>query len=390
MAKSKLICLMISSISVVLLAGCWDRVEIEQRGFVLGAAIDVAEEQTDDELQLTLTTQIAVPSGFGTPTGGGSKKKAYMNISATGHSLFAIERKMAKQTSRSPYFQHLKMIIMSEEVANKPNLLSSLMDFFIRDHEMRRGVRVVIMDGKAMAALEATSDNENIPTIYIESMMDNDFKNADVLEPLRVGKVHDFLVTTESFVIPKLEMEGDRVKYQGAEVYNGGKKRVVGSLNSKEIKGLNFITGKIKGGMIKTELHEHLTTLQILRVNSNMSITSIEQNKVNASLTINMDGMVAETFSSVDVANKRNLEKLETKAEEKITKLVNQTVEKMQQDLRTDVLGIEQLLHRHHYDFWKKVEKNWDRGKNYFVDSDINVQVNVNIRATGGADKTSD
>ncbi|WP_174615815.1 Ger(x)C family spore germination protein [Virgibacillus ihumii] len=390
MVKSRLICLIIAGISVMLLAGCWDRVEIEQRGFVLGAAIDIAEEQTDDELQLTLTAQIVVPSGLGTPTGGGSKKKAYMNISATGHSLFAIERELAQKTSRSPYFQHLKMVIISEDVASKPNLFSSLMDFFIRDHEMRRGNRVIIMDGRPIEALEATSDNENIPTIYIESMMDNSFKNADVLTPLRVGKIHGYLVTEQSFVIPKIEMKGNRVKYEGGAVFNGGKNRVVGTLNSKELKGMNLITGKIQGGLIKTELNEHLTTTEILRTKSNMSITSLQQNNVKASIKIDLSGKVAETFSSIDVANKRNLEKLEMKTEQKITKLVERTVEKAQQDLHTDVLGVEQLLKQHHYDFWKKIKDNWDHGKNYFTNSDITVQVNVNIRATGGVDQTSD
>lgn len=389
MKKSKRVCLVLSSMLILMLAGCWDRVEIEERGFVLGAAIDVAEEQMDDKLQLTLTEQIVVPSGLGTPTGGGSKKKAYMNIGATGHSLFAINRKLAEKTSRSPYYQHIKMIVVSADVAKKPNLFSSLMDLFIRDHEMRRGIKILITDGEAKNVLDATSDNESLPTIYIESMMENSFKNGAVLRPIRIGKIHGYLVSNHSFAIPKIYMQGDRAVYKNAAVYNGSSKKVVGMLEAKEVKGLNFITGEMEGGVVKTELNEHMTALEILRMNSDMRITGIHGNRVEVTVNINMDAKVAETFSSVDMAKKKDLQILEKNAEKKISKLTSLTLKKTQKELHTDVLGIGQLLKHHHYNYWKKVEDNWDYGNKYFSKSDVKVNVNVNIRATGGADQTS-
>ena len=39
------------------LAGCWDRIEIEERGFVVGTALDAAEDG-----QIKLTFQIVVPT----------------------------------------------------------------------------------------------------------------------------------------------------------------------------------------------------------------------------------------------------------------------------------------------------------------------------------------
>lgn len=42
--------------------GCWDRVEIEERGFVVGAGIDVAGE--DDADKYILTFQFVIPGGL--------------------------------------------------------------------------------------------------------------------------------------------------------------------------------------------------------------------------------------------------------------------------------------------------------------------------------------
>ncbi|WP_077324431.1 Ger(x)C family spore germination protein [Virgibacillus siamensis] len=390
MKNHKRVCLVFSSILFFLLAGCWDRVEIEERGFVLGAAIDVAEEQTGDELQLRLTTQLVVPSGIGTPaSGSSSSKEPYMNISATGHSMYTINRKLAEQTSRSPYYQHVKLLVVSEEVAANPNLFSSLMDFFIRDHEMRRGIRVLIAQDEAKKVLEATSDTEDLPTIYIESMLENSYKNGDVLQPLRLGKIHEYLVSDQSFAIPKIHMKGDRAVYQNAAVFHDFKNKVIGTLESKDIKGLNFITGKMEGGLIKVELNEHLTTLEILRIHSNMHITAINENSVEAKVKVNVNAKVAETFSSMDIATEKNLNKLEKGAEKKVKKLILQTAEKSQNELDADVLGLGQLLKHHYYDYWKQVRTNWDQGRSIFANSDITAEVHVAIRGTGGADQTS-
>ena len=63
---------------------CWDRIEIEERGFVVGTALDAAEDG-----QIKLTFQIVVPTQMKGSSGqkneGGSP---FINLSSTADSVF--------------------------------------------------------------------------------------------------------------------------------------------------------------------------------------------------------------------------------------------------------------------------------------------------------------
>src|SRR5690606_18230918 len=100
-------------ISVLLLSGCWDMVNIEERGFIVAMAVDLVEdnENANDHNRLLLTSQIAVPPNLGTPSNSGSGGgKGYMNLSATGESMYEIAQDVANQTNKIPFFEHVKQI----------------------------------------------------------------------------------------------------------------------------------------------------------------------------------------------------------------------------------------------------------------------------------------
>src|SRR5690625_1060349 len=93
---------------IFLLSGCWDIVNIEDRGLIIGMAIDLAEGEEAAENHLTVTTQFAVPPGLGNPAQSGGGGNPYMNLSASGNSIDLITQKIANQTNKIPFFEHLK------------------------------------------------------------------------------------------------------------------------------------------------------------------------------------------------------------------------------------------------------------------------------------------
>ncbi|HEY4392360.1 MAG TPA: Ger(x)C family spore germination protein, partial [Paenibacillus sp.] len=73
--------------------GCWDRVEIDERGFVVGVGIDIPDEQEQGaaeegngfaERDYLVTYQLVVPSRLKRAGSSGSSDQSYFNITLRG------------------------------------------------------------------------------------------------------------------------------------------------------------------------------------------------------------------------------------------------------------------------------------------------------------------
>src|SRR5690625_2075693 len=200
---------------MTLLTGCWDNVPIEERGFVVGSALDMKDGKIDGNYELTLTNQFVVPAGVSTTTGGGEGEQgAFTNLSASGSSVFAMDEEMASLTSKTPFFEHLKLLVISEELLSTPHLFANTLDMFVRDKEMRRGVKVVVAEGEAKALFDFKPENAKLPAVYIDDMLEDSLKKTSLFKPVRVGDIHEHLLTNESFTIPKMTSQGDKVIYE--------------------------------------------------------------------------------------------------------------------------------------------------------------------------------
>ena len=83
-----------------LLCACAERREIEELGFVVGAAYDPAPGAG-----IKGTYQMVLPNTLSTSERGTSTQKNYINLSATGESIFAHFRMIAKKLV-DLYFSH--------------------------------------------------------------------------------------------------------------------------------------------------------------------------------------------------------------------------------------------------------------------------------------------
>nr|WP_080668767.1 Ger(x)C family spore germination protein [Priestia megaterium] len=371
------------------LTGCWDRVEIENRGFTVGSAIDLVEKKEDGTFELMLTNQMVVPSGLGSPLQGGSgEQKAYKNITATGESIFEITREMSTLSSKTPFFQHMKVLVVSEDIVREPHLFGNILDVHIRDHEMRRGIRLVIVEGKAKEALNILPIDEKVPALYIESLMENNYKNASSLQPVHIGQVQELLLSKNSYTIPELQIVNDHfVKYKGAAVFQGDTNHMIYSLSDDETMGLSFLTDTKQNGPIKIKVNGHMVVIELTDVKQDIYFKNKKKENLQVDINIDVKGNIGERYGLTSVFSKSYINKVKAATERKVRALVEGTINKVQKDLKVDVLGIGDKLYRRHYDFWNTVKDDWEKGENYYSQSNIRVNVNVKIKMVGSSDK---
>lgn len=384
-------CITVLGAFSVFLTGCWDYVEIEDRGFVIGVAIDLAEEtdekldESEGEYRYKGTYQFVVPSGLsqGDSGQGSSSQKAYHNLVIEGGTILEQSRHLAEKTSRTPFTQHLRTVIISEDVAKIPQAFGHVLDFFLRDDETRRGIKIIIAKGKAGPVLSIRPTPENLPVMHIDSVAENSFKNAHVLPERRIGTIHEHLVDKTSFVVPKIKRENQKINLAGAAVFHGHDNQMIGFINSDITEGLNLITGDYKGGILKTKVENELVVYEIKKEKSSVNVESRNKENIQFHIKIEAEGQIGESFGSLDYMNPKILSKVETAVEKEIERKVSKTIKVFQKDLRVDALGLGGYLQREDYDTWKRVKQEWDDGRNYFSASTIKVQADIIVQTPG-------
>ncbi|MBP2628634.1 MAG: germination protein, Ger(x)C family, partial [Firmicutes bacterium] len=149
----------------LLTTGCWDAKEMQDRNFILVAAIDDADivKKSESEKQIAQTQTFVQKQGTKeymlslqvlklakTESKGGVQAEKTFVISNTGKPMFEMVRDMLGQSSKSLYFEQLDAIVISE-AAVKKNGLRPIIDFFRRDPEMRSRTKIFITPGEAKA-----------------------------------------------------------------------------------------------------------------------------------------------------------------------------------------------------------------------------------------------
>ncbi|NOV03539.1 Ger(x)C family spore germination protein [Paenibacillus planticolens] len=373
---------------ICILTGCWDRVEINQRGFVVGVAIDKPEDGTKNVYKGTY--QMIVPGGLklnGANSPGSNNNphagQAYFNMTTSENSMPSIAARIAGKTSRSPYFEHLRMIIISgDSVKNKANL-PDILDFFLRNSEMRRSVQILIADGKGSDILNIFPNNESTPIDYISSIAKNTQKTNFMLSESRIGDVHEYLIKHESFVLQTIKKEDGGVTLSGCALFDGKTKQFIGFLNGEETQGLNFITKRIKGGIVESKIDNQIVGLKVERSNRKIYVRQTSPEQVNFTIKIIVEGTLDKSIANLDPSEGKLVESLEKSFEDTIVSTTRQVIKKLQQTYKKDALGLGTYLFQNDNKMWKPLADNWESGAKLFTQAGIDVQVEVIVRRVG-------
>ncbi|MGG3453982.1 Ger(x)C family spore germination protein [Paenibacillus rhizolycopersici] len=371
------------------LTGCWDRVEIEERGFVVGAGIDLAEDEEAEKGQYRLTFQFVIPGGLQAKEGGGkgAKDAAYFNLSSSANTMFTAARDMSFLTSRSPYLQHLRMILISEELAEKGELANSL-DLFLRDHEMRRATKIMVTEGEARQLLDTNPKNEKLPVMYFESTALNPTKSSRIYPPTTVGDVQAFILSKSSFALPRIRKTDGEVSVSGAALFDGTQ-QLKGFLNDDETSGLNVLRGTAQDGVLEFPLDDRFMAYEIKGLRRTIHADVSNPEHIRFRIRLDVEGNVGESQERIDLLNPSQLAEIEKKTAERLTRLTSRTLSKVQQEYGVDVIGLGEYLNRRHHAIWEGIKEDWEQGERFFTRCDIVVEVRTKVRIVGATVETS-
>ncbi|CAM3435825.1 Ger(x)C family spore germination protein [Paenibacillus lupini] len=399
----KMLCVVI--IATPFLAGCWDRLEIEERAVVLGVSIDTVDteqaEEEEDEIShirgtipapkkgmMRVAVQIALPGriplGPG-ESGGGAKNSAGETvwvIDVVGHSINDAFMNLQQQVSSKLFFGHLRVIVVSEAFARKG--LENVNDYFRRNSEVRRMAWLMIAKGQARKLMLAAPPLERVPTLYLMSTLD---------EGIRMGKFpKDFIGMFWSDVskkgqegfLPYVEIKKEQnVEINGLAYFVDD--HMVGVTKPLEIAGYLAVKGINPAGyrvFIQLGGPEETIMTTATHRRSKISVQikdDVPHFTIDIGIELNLEGKVSEAIQIDDPAV---MQMIENKQEEASVKFYSDIIKKSQEK-GSDYFGFGEIVRAKKPQYWNKQIKTAEAWQNMYKDCTFDVKVSMKLRRIG-------
>ncbi|OBZ17338.1 Ger(x)C family spore germination protein [Bacillus sp. FJAT-26390] len=354
--------------------GCWSKDEIEDLSIYVGMALDVANETAIERKMdklgsgyrkkdlITYTLQIVdkqseAKSG---DTKSDSNAKPYLNVSETGDSLFEMIREFAVRLERPVVGHHLKLIVINESLSRRYDM-SNLLSFMLRDNDIRPNSLVVMSSGSARKVLEAKG-NAIIPSFRILGMVDNRYRTLKIIPPVSLIKLEGKMNAKSSYLLQNVLASDGEVKFSGAAVIKGKTQKFRGRLSEEELLGITWLTGKGKGGAVKSYDPDtkQIMTYELITMKSKI-MSHVNNGKISFHVEIESTGrLIEEWLLSKEEINDEFKRRVEESAEKVVRRQIKLGLNKIQKEYKADVVGFGNRLSIEHPKQWRKVKEDWD------------------------------
>ncbi|AZS17691.1 Ger(x)C family spore germination protein [Paenibacillus lutimineralis] len=358
--KSKRALLCCCLITMGMLCGCWDRVEINDVAFVIGSSFDKINDKFVSTVQIALPSQLG---GTGSEGGGGgtSGNQNYLLISKKAQTMYLATKEIQDSLSRILNFSHRRLMIFGEGFARDG--IGNKIDILGRFPQNRLSAYVVLTRGRAYDILTAEAPIEQFP-----AEMAREIAKSSIRNPMNVKRmVNKLLSDGVDLYLPVMS-----VKDSSKEVPNKSKSlisidglgvfkddRLVGLLNEED--GLMALLGMGESLNPKIILprggKDKLITINLSEPKTWWT-PSVQDSQFAIAIHFQGKGSILENTSNEDIENE-NLSGLEEQCRNYINANLSRVVEKLQREYQSDIFGFGQVIKSRYPQEWEKVKDRW-------------------------------
>ncbi|MFC6600927.1 Ger(x)C family spore germination protein [Ectobacillus funiculus] len=355
----KLGILVICCVMILVLAGCWSRVEINDIAIVTATAID---KMRDGKIRIAL--QVAIPKKLGPVGAGGSggEMETTLLISETGENVMDASRKLQEKFPRRIFFSHSRNIIIGERAAKDG--VFPLLSFFARGREARLRGFILFSKGEAARILKPAPNIERYTSEAIREelkagvglrIMQKDFIDMLTTEGISPAAAQVAIRPAEK----GRKNAGLNPAISGTAVFRQDK--LVGWIDERDTRGVLWFRNEVErsnitvtvpkekgGGKIGTQLLTGKTKVKPI----------LEQGKVKMKVNVHAEVELFENGSSLDLGNPKVLQYVQNLLEMDVKKRMQSALYKAQKQFHSDIFGFGNSLYRTYPKLWKERFKN--------------------------------
>lgn len=363
-----------------LLCGCWNYRGLNELAIVSGIAIDRNPENGNYKLSFEIVDLKEVQQS-------GPKAKF---VEAEGKTLFDAARNAKMRMERKAYFGNAQIIVISSEIA-KSGQIGMIIDWFIRDAELRETTNLIVsQEETASAILKIQGVNNSIVSYEIYDIVSEDNAATSSTTGIKLYQVFNTLRAKGlSLTLPAIHNtindEKPATEINGIAVFGGGS--MLGYLTPEESKYFLFVMDEVKGGILSissTEEEKEDTSLEISENKTSMSF-STEGGKLKVTVSSKTKVFLAEIGKPFDSLDEGSIESLEHIAGVMVKKKIEEVIRKVQTEYGSDIFGFGNMIYKKDFRLWNKLAASWD---SIFPTLEVDVEAEVKIVNTAYIKKT--
>lgn len=379
------------TILCLILTSCYNSREINTLAIGTALGIDKVDEGYRVTVQLINPSEIASKKGT-------SMTSPVIVYTETAPTIFEALRKITHQSPRKIYLSHLRIIVFGEKVARDG--ISKATDFIARDHEFSMDFFLLIAkDNTAENILKILTPLEKIPANKIFASLETSEKNWAPTKGVKLDElINSIMSDGNNPVLTGIFISGNEegndtnslkeselpsvLMLDSIAAFKGEK--LVGWLSEYESKGFNYITNNISNTVGNITIPEGgKVAFEVKKSKTKLTASFVDERPV-INVEIKVDANAGEFETNLDLTKEENIRKVENLFEQEIKDLCNLAINRTQQDLKTDIFGFGEVIHRKYPKQWKSLKNNWN---DTFCNITVNVNATVKIKGIGSINK---
>jgi len=389
----------IAVVAVLFLAGCWDRVEIENRAFAVAFGVDGVEAidtmdvtdvvdttdtvttvSTASPFRFQFSTAMASHDGESAGSNGGDSGENEDNednedsnrddsgtgSSAQGQTLIEAIHTLDANSSRKLSLGQAKTMVLGTEILRDRDLFCEVIGVVENTPEIDSTITVLATNSRVSDVLTASPPNESKPGYHVvnfyrlaaksggrsfqkdfESMMADLRATGNTVLPLvekGEGRDANQKDANQRDAVQRGIVQKDTIRIEGALVIKDY--RLAGELDGTQLRGLLWAENKACKGAILTIdnipmiVRRHRSTLRF----------SEKDGRLRCTIDVRVKGEILRFNEEIPEA---------LKYEQFIAQEISETAKKLQQELEVDAFGFQTALRRQRYSLYRQYVDDW-------------------------------
>ena len=337
-----------------LLSGCYDYNELSDLAIVSGIGIDYKNDEYSVTFEILSTKK----------EGETSASSGSYNVTSNGSTVFEAFNNNGNLIDKVPYFEHVDVIVISEEVAK--NHLKEVGEYIIRTSKLRNESYLAIAsDISAKEVIESKTKDKPVAASFITKLMENNKNSASAGYYMPYTEILNSILTDGedailSVVTVKENNEEKNIELVGLGVFEDFKLKHIFNIEESSI--LNLLSNfDHQAVYFKDKCNNDING--VIEISIYESEVKIEPNNENVKISGKLNARINEDTCN----NNLREEKIYEELQKKFTKIIEQkmtNVLEILQDKNSNALKIGKYYYQKtrspEYKLWTKQKFTYD------------------------------